>query len=53
MMGLLRSSVGVGGENGWSNWSMRMVKDDDVGYRSSELLSWLLCVIVLFCFGHF
>ena len=53
MMGLLRSSVGVGGENGQSDWSMRMVEDDDVSYRSSDLLSWLLCVIVLVCFGHF
>ena len=43
----------VGGENGRADWSMRMVEDDDVGDRSSELLSWLLCVFALFYFGHF
>ena len=53
MMGLSKSMVGVVGENGRPNWSMNMVDGGDVGFRSSELLSWLLCVIVLVCFGHF
>ena len=30
-MGLSRSSVGVGAENGRPYWLMKMVKDDDVG----------------------
>ena len=53
MMGLSKSMVGVVGENGWPDWSMKMVDGGDVGCRSSELLSWLVVLDVLFCFGIF
>ena len=50
MMGLSKSMVGVVGENGRPDWSMKMVDGSDVGGRGSELLSWL---DVLFCFWNF
>ena len=53
MMGLSKSKVGVMGENGQPDCSMKMVDGGDVGCRSSELLSWLVVLDVLFCFGFF
>ena len=50
MMGLLKSMVGVVGENGRLDWSMKMVDGGDGDCRSSEWLSWL---DVLFCFCNF
>ena len=53
MMGLLRSTVGVGDENGRHDWSMRMVDESDVGCQRGELLSCWVFVSVLFCFWNF
>ena len=48
MMGLSKSMVGVVGENGRPDWSMKMVDGGDVSSRGSELLSWLVvgCIIL-------
>ena len=48
MMGLSRSTVGVGDENGRHDWSMRMVNENDVGCRRGELLSCWSFLSVLF-----
>ena len=53
MMGPSRSTVGVVGENGWPNWSTKMVDGSDVGGRGSELLSWFVVGCIIFVFGIF
>ena len=55
MMGLSKLMVGVVGENGRPDWSMKMVNGGDVGCRSSELLSWLFvgCIILFWNFSIF
>ena len=50
MMGHSRSTVGVMGENGRPDWSMKMVDGSDVDGRGSELLSWF---VVIWLFGIF
>ena len=53
MMGLARSTVGVGDENGRHEWSMRMVDENVVGCRRGELLSCWVFLSGLFCFWNF
>ena len=53
MMGLSKLMVGVVGENGRLEWSMKMVDGGDVGCRSSELLSWLVVLDVFFFLEFF
>ena len=52
-MGLSRSSVGAGVENGRQKWSMKMVNGYDVGCRCSYFLSCFVESGVLYFFWNF